>query len=239
MPREKLLTHLRRDFITGIAVLLPLGVTLWVVNFLIKSIGNPASALIFRYIDIPLRNEFLLNTISTAVVLALITFLGIFSRYFLGRMTIRVTEAVLDRLPFINNVYRTVKQIVTTISEQKKAVFQSSVLIEYPRTGVWGLGFLTNTARGEIQERTEANLVAVFIPTTPNPTSGFLLFVPDNQVFPLDMSIADAMKVIISGGAVVPPWAPGPGQPSALLIDNPRSPVALDGQLPPGPTAAS
>ncbi len=144
------------------------------------------------------------------MVLILITGLGFFSRYVLGRMFLSLMERIVDHVPGVNAVYRTVKQIVDTFSSQQKAVFQKSVLIEYPRKGVWVLGFLTSDAKGEPQERTASNIKNIFVPTTPNPTSGFLLMVPDEEIIYLDMSIGEGMKLIISGGAVTPPFAPQP-----------------------------
>ena len=128
-------------------------------------------------------------------------------------------------MPFINTVYRTVRQIVDTFSAQKKAIFQEVVLLEYPRKRCYALGFLTSTARGEPQNMTGEHIVNVFIPTTPNPTSGFLLMLPEEDITHLKMSVADGMKLIISGGAVVPNPATG----EAVVIENP---LQADGEAP-------
>ncbi len=217
-----MLTSFRRSFFTGLVVLLPLAVTIWLILFLIDKVGNPASRFILQFVQIPIRNEFLLETLATLVVITLITILGFVSKYFFGRILIRWTELIVENLPFVNLVYKTVKQIVTTFAEQKKAVFQETVLIEYPRKGVFVLGFLTSKSKGEVQSKTEANLLNVFVPTTPNPTSGFLLMVPEEEVIRMDMAIPDGMKVIISGGAVVPPYLPN-GKPveGAVQVENP------------------
>lgn len=216
-----MLLHLRRAFITGLAVLLPLGVTIWLVMFLIEKVGAPASRFFLQFVHIPIRNEFLLEGLSTLIVAVLITFLGYLSKYVFGRMVIRWTEAVVERVPVVSVIYRTVKQVVTTFSEQKRAVFQQTVLIEYPRKGVFVLGFLTGEARGEAQHRTQAELQCIFVPTTPNPTSGFLLMVPHEEVIYLDMKIADGMKMIVSGGAVFPPYQPGEEKPEPVQVQNP------------------
>ncbi|MGE9295691.1 MAG: DUF502 domain-containing protein, partial [Puniceicoccales bacterium] len=134
------------------------------------------------------------------------TLLGFLSNYFIGRIFITLGEKFIDRLPFVNTVYKTVKQIVDTFSKQQKAVFQKVVLTEYPRKGVYVIGFLTSEAKGEIQERTGADVVNIFVPTTPNPTSGFLLIVPREEITEMDMTVAEGMKVIVSGGAVIPPF---------------------------------
>jgi uncharacterized membrane protein len=212
---------IRNAFITGIVVILPLGVTIIVINFLLEKLGTPASNFFFWFLDRDLRElppvEFGLEVISVLVVFLLITLLGYGSRFVLGRIILSWMELLLDRLPFVNTVYRTVKQIVDTFSQQKKAVFQEVVLIEYPRANCYVLGFLTSTARGEPQEVTGAKIVNIFVPTTPNPTSGFLLMLPEQDVTHLKMSITDGMKVIISGGAVVPP-----GKSEAVTIENPE-----------------
>ena len=148
---------------------------------------------------------------------SLITLLGYGSRFVLGRIILGGLERLFNRVPFINTVYRTVKQIVDTFGQQKKAVFQEVVLIEYPRKRCYDLGFLTSTAKGETQASTAEQIVNVFVPTTPNPTSGFLLMLPEEDVKRLQMSIADGMKLIISGGAVVP----DPKTGEAVPINNP------------------
>ncbi|TVP80093.1 MAG: DUF502 domain-containing protein [Puniceicoccaceae bacterium] len=213
---------IRNAFITGIVVVLPLGVTIIVINFLLVRLGTPASQFFFWYLDPDWRSspaiKFLLEIISVLVVFLLITLLGFGSRFVLGRLMLSGLEKLLDRVPFINAVYRTVKQIVDTFSQQKKAVFQEVVLIEYPRTRCYVIGFLTSTAKGEPQQVTGQHIVNIFVPTTPNPTSGFLLMLPEEDVTRLQMTIAEGMKLVISGGAVVPD--PKTGQP--LPIENPR-----------------
>ena len=120
-------------------------------------------------------------------------------------------------LNLINTIYRTVKQIVDTFGQQKKAIFQEVALIEYPRKRCYAIGFLTSTAKGEIQASTDEHIVNVFVPTTPNPTSGFLLMLPEEDIKRLQMSIADGMKLIISGGA----FTPDPKTGEAVPINNP------------------
>jgi uncharacterized membrane protein len=212
---------LRNAFITGIVVVLPLGVTIIVINFLLENLGTPASNFFFWYLDPEWRNmpivESSLEAISVLVVFMLITLLGYGSRFVLGRIILNGLERLLDQVPFINTVYRTVKQIVDTFGQQKKAIFQEVVLLEYPRKRCYVLGFLTSTARGETQEVTGEHIVNIFVPTTPNPTSGFLLMLPEEDITHLQMTIADGMKLIISGGAVVPNPKTGKNVP----IENP------------------
>jgi len=223
-----MLRSLRNAFITGIIVILPLGVTMIVINFLLEKLGTPASNFFFWFLDKDWRSlpavELALETISVLVVFLLITLLGYGSRFFLGRWILNSLERLLDRVPFINTVYRTVKQIVDTFSHQKKAVFQEVALIEYPRPRCYVLGFLTGTAKGETQSVTGEHILNIFVPTTPNPTSGFLLMLPESDITRLKMSIADGMKLIISGGAVVP----NPENGEAIKIENPTKAKAAE-----------
>lgn len=203
-------------------MILPLGVTIIVINFLLDRIGTPASNFFFWYLDPVWRDmpavQFGLEVLSILVVLLLITLLGYGSKLFIGRLCLHSFERLLDRVPFINTVYRTAKQIVDTFSHQQKAVFQEVVLIEYPRKDCYVIGFLTSEAKGEPQAVTGEAIVNIFVPTTPNPTSGFLLMLPKTDITPLNMSIADGMKLIISGGAVVP----NDGA-VAVTIENPKA----------------
>jgi uncharacterized membrane protein len=205
-----MLRNLRNAFVSGLLLLAPVGVTLFVVNFLIQKIGAPTRELFFFYIPVNENEkiwiEYGLYVAAFFVVAIFITLLGLLSKRLIGRAILNFIERLIDTVPGIRNVYNTVKQIRDTFVQQEKAVFQKSVLIEYPRKGIWVLGFLTGEGKGEIQHRTDADLLNIFVPTTPNPTSGFLLMLPSEEVHDLDMSIPDAMKLVISGGAVVPPW---------------------------------
>lgn len=199
---------LRNAFVTGLIILLPLGFTFIVLNFLLKTIGAPASRIFFFFLEPQLRQSPwvnpVLDLISTVVVVILITLLGLLSRYFLGRLIVTLTEKLFTKLPFIGSVYNTAKQVVDAFGKEKKAIFQKTVLIEFPQKGVYAIGFLTSTAKGEIHKITGQDLVNVFMPTTPNPTTGFLMLIPKNEVIELEMSITEGMKLIISGGAVTP-----------------------------------
>ena len=204
-----MLRTLRNGFISGIVLVAPLGVTLFVISLLMDNIGKPASRMIFGPI---LQVDFergvwayLLGTASILVVILLIVVVGLLSKLVVARFFVNLGEVLLSKVPFISTIYKSVKQIVDTFAQQQKAIFQETVLIEYPRKGVYAIGFLTSTAKGEVQEKTSQSLVNVFVPTTPNPTSGFLLMLPETDVTHLDMPVGDGMKLIISGGAVAPP----------------------------------
>ena len=149
--------------------------------------------------------ESLLGLLGLIVGVLSLTILGFLSNYVLGKFFISSAEKVLGKVPFINTVYHSVKQIVETFGKENRAVFKEVVLVEYPRSDCYVLGFLTNDASGETVEVIGKPLTNVFVPTTPNPTSGFLLMLPPEDISRLSMSVGEGMKMLISGGAVIPP----------------------------------
>ena len=205
----KLARKFRNAFLTGLLIFLPLGTTIFVLNFLLDLFKDPATKLAF---ELGLSEEsffFGMETLLAALGLFLgilgLTLLGFLSNYVLGKFFISTTERFLDKVPFLSTVYRSVKQIVETFGRENRAVFKAVVLIEYPRKDCWVLGFLTGDASSDTENVAGKKLSNVFVPTTPNPTSGFLLLLPRDEVHYLDMSVGDGMKMLISGGAVVPP----------------------------------
>lgn len=208
-----MLDNFRRSFVAGLILLTPLAATIYVLNLLVSGIGGRFRNVFFFFMrdTVSSRAELVVfwNVLATLLVLVIVTALGFLSRYLFTRLVVGTAERLIQRLPFISTVYGTVKQIVDTFSLEQRAVFQQAVLVEFPRKGVYVLGFQTNTAKGEPQDKTAAELWNIFVPTTPNPTSGFLLMVPKEEIIPLEMSISDGMKVIMSGGAVVPKYDEG------------------------------
>ena len=205
----KLARKFRNAFLTGLLIFLPLGTTIFVLNFLLDLFKDPVTKLAF---ELGLSEEsffFGMETLLAALGLFLgilgLTLLGFLSNYVLGKFFISTTERFLDKVPFLSTVYRSVKQIVETFGRENRAVFKAVVLIEYPRKDCWVLGFLTGDASSDTENVAGKKLSNVFVPTTPNPTSGFLLLLPRDEVHYLDMSVGDGMKMLISGGAVVPP----------------------------------
>lgn len=202
-----MIKKLKRYFMTGLVVLLPLGVTFIVIKFLLEKIGQPASTLFFGSWSSLLDKqwiEIIASVISIFIVIAIITIFGWLSKFFLGKSVLKFTEGLIQNIPFINTIYSTVKQIVDTLGKNKQAVFQKAVLVHFPNETMYSIGFLTNRSVGETQEKTKETVCNVFVPTTPNPTSGFLIMVPEDKLVVLDMSVGDAIKLIISGGAVAP-----------------------------------
>ncbi|RKX36101.1 MAG: hypothetical protein DRP71_01110 [Verrucomicrobia bacterium] len=219
----------RTAFFAGVILLAPISITLLVFSWLVENIGGRFRSYFFFYLPDPLLEKanlvLLWNFLATLIVLILIAILGYLSRYFFGRYVIGIAERVVRTVPFVNAVYGTVKQIVDTFSTQNRAIFTKVALVEFPRAGVYALGFLTNRVKGEIQGRTDDILWNIFVPTTPNPTSGFLVMFPENEITELDMTVGDGMKVIISGGALVPVWNPELSREVDTPISNPTGPA--------------
>ncbi len=224
---------LRNAFITGLLILAPLGASIIVLAWLVDNVGGRFSKTLLYFLpDVWLEDQNLSmvwNLLATLIVFTIITLLGYLSRYFVGRWILAVTERVLTKVPFIKTIYKTVKQIIDTFSTQQKAVFKKTVLVQYPRKGIWAIGFLTSDTKGELQQRSKADLRNIFLPTTPNPTSGFLLMLPKDDIEELEMSIGEGMKLIISGGAVVPPFPEGKVAPEPVQIENPREVAGAQG----------
>lgn len=222
MPETRV-TSLRNAFFTGLLLLAPLVVTVWAVTYVISLVGGSVRPLYDRFLPEGLSHvPFLWDVLATFLVFALISLLGYISRYFLGKLLLGLGERVLQAIPGVNTVYNSVKQIVATFSSEKRNLFSKVVLLQFPRQGIYSIGFLTNKMQGEPQARTTEEVWTVFVPTTPNPTSGFLVMLPKNDIIELDMSVGDGMKMVISGGAVVPPWPPD-GK-TAVTIQNPAAP---------------
>lgn len=199
----------RNAFLTGLLVFLPLGTTIFVIDFLLDLFKEPAIRLAYQ-LGLSEENSFfgletLLAVAGLIIGVILLTALGYFSKYLLGRVFINLTERVLDKVPFINAVYRSVKQIVETFGKENRALFKEVCLVEYPRKGCYALGFITADSSSHVTDKLGMELTYVFVPTTPNPTSGFLLLVKEDEIHRIDVSVGDGMKMLISGGAVVPP----------------------------------
>jgi uncharacterized membrane protein len=202
---------LRNAFFSGVILVAPLFLTIWVFSKIIDAVGGTFRPLFFVFVPNTLRDnpslEAVWDILATLIVMALVTALGYVSRYVFGKFFFSIGHRFIQSIPGVSAVYNTVRQIVNTFSSQSRHLFNKVVLVEFPRKGSWTIGFLTNTVQGEAQEKTaRPDVLTVFVPTTPNPTSGFLLMVPKGEAIELEMTVGEGMKMIISGGAVVPPW---------------------------------
>jgi len=208
--------QLSRCLITGVMVWVPLLVTLWITWVVIRRVGfgteNTIRDLVFVLHRLGERAPslrfltYVPYTPGFGFLFLISVFLttGLVARYLVARRIIRFGEAILEHIPFIRTVYRAVEQIRDVFVQRNGTVFQKVCLIEYPRAGTWVVAFITSTEQGVIQEALNKDLVSVFVPTTPNPTSGFLLYVHPREARLLDITVEDAMKLIVSGGAYLP-----------------------------------
>lgn len=206
-PDEKPIAELRRHFLTGLAIGAPVVLTLWLVWSAIVMIDGWVLPLIPKT-TIP-ADGFLRQVPGIGVVIFLFTTvaLGILAKGLIGRSLVRFGDGLMSRVPVVRTIYSSLKQIMETILGQDGPKFQKACLIEYPRKGLWSIAFVSTNARGEIARSTGENgepILSVFLPTTPNPTSGFLLFVPESEARMLDMGVDDAVKLVISAGLVYP-----------------------------------
>jgi len=206
------LVHFRRYLIAGLLVWVPLIVTGLIIKFLVDMLD-------FTILLLPpsWRPEAILgfSVPGTGVVVAIvIVFLtGIVAANIVGRKLFDLGEAIVDRIPLVRSIYSAVKQVMHSLFSNGGQSFRRVLMVQYPREGLWTLGFQTGVGVGEVQHRTDRDVVTVFIPTTPNPTSGFVIMVPREDAIELDMSVEDGLKFVMSLGVVVPDWpAPVKGQ---------------------------
>jgi len=206
-PTPSRFVQLRNAFLSGVMLLAPLAFTCWVFLLLFENVGGFFRPLLVRFVPESLRDfDILWNILATIIVVLLITLLGYVSRYVLGKYFGGLAERFIQTIPGVSGVYNTVKQIVATFSTQNRDLFNKVVLVEFPRRGAYTIGFLTSKTQSEAQARVGQELWTVFVPTTPNPTGGYLLLIPKDEIIELEMSVGDGMKLVISGGAVTPPW---------------------------------
>lgn len=196
----KLGTAMRRYLITGTLVLLPVMVTI----YLLVSTFTLIDGILGRLVELVVGHR--VPGAGTVLTILFTFAIGVIAANMVGRRLIDFVERLLTRIPIVRPIYLSVKQIIDAISLTQKSSFSRVVMIEYPRKGLYSIGFLTSEGLGEVQHRTDEHVVCVFVPTTPNPTSGWFVLVPRNEVVPLDMTVEDAFKLIISGGMLVPEW---------------------------------
>jgi len=202
----------RRNFTAGIIVVVPLLGTVALFWWLVSTVTNPGykwlQNIFAQYPAFFEQNSLVLvfRLMVLFLMLGLTVAIGALARNFLGRHIVHLGETVLEKIPIVNRVYIAFKQISRAFWGQNKTVFSRVVLLEYPRRGLYTLGFVTSPGKGEVKARTEEKLLNVFLPTTPNPTSGWFVMVPEEHAVLLDMKVEDALKMIISGGAVVPEY---------------------------------
>ena len=197
--RISLFGRLRNYFITGIVVLVPIGITLYLTKFFISI----SSKLIPEEINPNSYLPFLIPGLEIFLSVIFITLIGYLSLSFIGKKVLQLFNDLLKKIPILRTIYSAIGQMAETLAPKRKTR-KSVVLIQYPRKGSWAVGFATKDNKGEISKKTNQNLVNVFVPTTPNPTSGFLLMFPKEELVYLDMSFEEASKFIVSAGTSNP-----------------------------------
>ncbi|WP_199873074.1 DUF502 domain-containing protein [Inediibacterium massiliense] len=190
--------NIRKMFITGLLVLIPIVVTVSLIGWVFNKIDS-----IFR---IPLEKIIGFPLIGVGVVLNLIiiTITGFFATNYLGKQIICFVEKTLTKIPLVNTIYISVKQLIDTLFLKQRDAFKSAVLVQYPSKGIYTIGFITGDTSSEISSTLNQDMKSIFIPTTPNPTSGMLVMIPKNDIIMLDISIEAALKLVVSGGILLP-----------------------------------
>lgn len=195
--------RLRGYFLAGVLVTAPIGITVYLTYIFLLFMDSMIADLV--------PEEYYPKTAipGLGLVVAVLFFIlvGWFAKNFLGRLLIRIAEFIVDRVPIIRHLYGAIKQITETVLASQSQAFRDVVLLEYPRKGVWSIGFVTAVTGGEVQRITDEETVNVFVPTTPNPTSGYLLFVPRKELHFLEMSVDEGVKLVVSAGIITPPDA--------------------------------
>ncbi len=203
--RSRLRVRLRNYFLTGIVVAAPVGITIYITWTFVHWVDNRVKPLIPNVYNPDNYLPFSVPGVGLLFAILVLTLLGFLTASLVGRTIVSYGENLVDRTPFVRNIYRGLKQLFQTVISQSNRSFQKVVLVEYPEKGVWRVGFVATGAKGEVATRLESEEpYAVFIPNTPNVTAGFLVFVPRRDAIELDMSVEEAAKMIISAGLVVP-----------------------------------
>ena len=193
-------SKLRNYFITGVLVLIPIGVTVYLTLFFIKIF----SKILPQEINPNHYLPYSIPGLEIIISIIVITVIGWLSLSFLGKKLVKLVNDIFKKIPFLRTVYSAIGQMTQSFAQSRKSKKKSVVLVEYPRKGSWAVGFATQENTGEIASKTNKDLVNVFVPTTPNPTSGFLLMFPKDEIIYLDMSFEDASKFIVSAGTSNP-----------------------------------
>lgn len=226
--RHPRFSGLRTSFLTGLVVIVPIGLTFW----LIWTLAGWIDGFVLPFVPLPYKPEHILRTlfgidaalnirgVGVVVFLIFTVIVGWIAKGLIGRSLLSWGERIVHRMPVVRTIYTGLKQITETVFAQSDTSFDTACLVQYPRKGLWAIAFISTTAKDEIQERVprESELLSIFLPTTPNPTSGFLLFVPRRDIIELDMTVEDAAKLVISAGLVYP--------------DNGKVPEAIPDTLP-------
>ena len=205
---SKIFVNLRNNFFKGILISVPVFITFYIAWILIKFFDNKVTPVLGPLIPQHLNPSnylpFEIPGIGLLTVFIFFAIIGFLTTGLFGRIFSSLVEKILSKIPVLRNIYSGLKQLFETILSKRSNSFREVILLEYPRKGVWAMGFLTGDTEGEVQRLTKNSMINIFLPTTPNPTSGFLLFVPAKDVLRLSMSVEEGIKMIISAGILTP-----------------------------------
>jgi uncharacterized membrane protein len=194
---------MRKYFITGLLILVPLAITLWVLNLIITTMDQTLLLLPQQWRP-EVFLKFSLPGMGVILTLLIVFLTGLAAHNFIGRRVVALWEAILVRIPVVNSIYSSVKQVSDTLFSSSGNAFRKAVLVQYPRQGCWTIAFLTGAPGGDVANHLQGEYISVYVPTTPNPTSGFFLMMHKSETVELDMSVDAALKYIVSMGVVAP-----------------------------------
>lgn len=199
---------IRKIFFAGVLVTLPLALTIFLLQFFFVVLDaqlGPAVTKLLIQLHVPIDQDYIIPGLGLVTLVAIIFLAGLFTRNIIGQKLVDFGEGILVKIPVFKNIYVGAKQVIETFGRSRGGAFRRVAMIEYPRRGIYSLAFVTNEKQGAIEKRFDHDMVSVFLPTTPNPTSGYFLMLPKEDVVELDMSVEDGIKMVISGGLVIPP----------------------------------
>jgi len=199
--------RIRNVFITGLLITLPIALTWFILQFLLNNFDalSPVFTNILIQLGAPIPEGYRIPFLGLVVTLLIVLIVGWLTTNFFGNKVVQIGELLIEKIPFVRRIYKGSKQVVSSIAEADTSAFRKVVLIEFPRRGLLAIGFVTGESRGEVQELTRENMLNVFVPTMPNPTSGFLIFSPLKELTEVSMTIEEGIKYVVSGGLVTPP----------------------------------
>jgi uncharacterized membrane protein len=196
---------MRKYFITGLLILVPLAITVWVLNLIISTMDQSLLLLPERWQPRTVFG-FHIPGLGTILTLLVIFFTGLLTRNIIGKQIVHGWEMLVKRIPIVSPIYSSVKQVSDTLFSSSGNAFRKALLVQYPRHGAWTIAFLTGVPGGDVKNHLVGDYVSIYVPTTPNPTSGFFLMVPRADTIELDMSVDEALKYIVSMGVVSPDY---------------------------------
>jgi uncharacterized membrane protein len=197
---------MRKYFVTGLLILVPIAITLWVLNVVIGTMDQSLLLLPEKWRPGALIG-FHVPGVGAVLTLLFILIVGLLTHNYFGKKVVYWWELLLKRIPVVNSIYSSVKQVSDTLLSSSGNAFRKAVLVQYPRQGSWTIAFVTGTPGGDVKNHLAGDYISVYVPTTPNPTSGFFLMMPKADTIELDMSVDEALKYIVSMGVVAPPDA--------------------------------